>query len=136
MGGQAHARAAPVAGRGGQPNDLCLPCPALVDELPQSLDQVGHWQTACSQVVPSCRVQLEEGVPFTDPWYFDVALDCRWIPPFDTDGAAGSSPNVVPSWLVDISTSPPTIELLGRYCSQLAGGVDRLDIVCYGEFYL
>ena len=137
MGAHAQAGTATIAGRGGRPNEDCLPCPALVDELPESQERVWSWQTACSQSVPSCRVQLEEEVPFPYPWNFDVALDCRWIPRFDANGgAAGSSPNVVHSWLVGYSTSPPTIELLGRYCSQLAGGVDRLDIVSYGEDYL
>jgi Mg-chelatase subunit ChlD len=85
-------------------------------------------------LVRSCRTQLDYTPTSTNDWLVNVALDCKVVPQeaVNIDGAAGAgggSGTPAFNWIIDRSTDPPTIELLGEACDKVQKGVDRIDII-------
>ena len=74
-----------------------------------------------------CMIQLIERPDDWDLTRIDVAVDCSLVP----SGISEDDGLPVDGWTVDDPLDPTTIQLHGRYCEQLQGGVDRVDVV-YG----
>ena len=66
----------------------------------------------------SCRLQPVDSIRYPDSQYLNVAIDCRLVPAADSE-----------NWVLDGTTSPPTVELLGEYCEQFRNGAQRVDII-------
>jgi hypothetical protein len=81
-------------------------------------------------LVRSCRTQLDYTPTSTSEWLVNVALDCKVVPQgVEGAGGAGGAGGGGLNWMIDRSTDPPTIELLGDQCERVQNGVDRIDII-------